>query len=171
MMMTMVPAQLSLWFIFPAVPLLTLYLSGDVYAFLHLSRYCEFCSQNSSSIFTCVSVCLSVPKRDILHSFPYSYSKLTQPLPQYTVHRTLNLVYFFLLKFSTSTFPPWSSWSPWFINGSIVSFRIRTDYFGLVLLLFSRISFAKEWSWQNITMVNDSEMLKKRPKTQNLYFI
>ena len=54
-------------------------------------------SQNSSSIFTCLYVCMCVLKRDI--SFP-SDSKLTQPLPRYQF-----------------------------------KFRIRTDYFGLVIVI------------------------------------
>ena len=98
-----------------------------------------------------MSVRVFVTKRDI--SFPYSDSKLTQPLPKYKVHRTLNRIDIsrtFLAQFdlvllnnfhqqiSTSTFPPWSSWSPWFINGSIVflSYQINLEFAQITLVLF-----------------------------------
>ena len=79
-------------------------------------------------------VCLSVIKRDILLSFPYSDSKLTQPLPQYAVHRTLNLVYF----------PPWSTW---FINGSIVSlsYQIYLEFAEITLVLFVHRSLVRSF--------------------------
>ena len=80
------------------------------------------------------------------HSFLYSESKLTQPLPQYTVHRTLNriisrtLLAQFGLVFLLKKFPPTIFHSTlvhkWVHCLPIISDkpRIRTDYFGLVIL-------------------------------------
>ena len=85
-----------------------------------------------------MSVCLSVPKRDILHFF------LIHTLSSHNLsHNTQCTEHWILSIFSTKTFhinfPPWSSWSPWFINGSILSlsYQINLEFAQITLVLFS----------------------------------
>ena len=110
---------------------------------------CEFCAQNSSTTFTCQSVCSSPSVTFLFLIQTLSSRNLSQST---LVHRTLNRIDIsrtFLAQFdlvllnnfhqqiSTSTFPPWSSWSPWFINGSIVSlsYQINLEFAQITLVL------------------------------------